>query len=334
MPVVLGLDIGGANLKAALSNGKVRTLRFELWRAPGELADALRKLIGLFPSFDLLAVTMTGELCDCYANKREGVTAILEAVATAAEGKPLRVWRSDARLASTDEAHATPLQVASANWLALATFAGRFARSGSSLVIDIGSTTTDLVPLEQGHPTPRGLTDPERLRSHELVYTGVRRTPVCALLNGFGAAEWFATTLDVNLLLGLLPENDHDCGTADGRPATRSAALARLARMLCGDDETCLAEEVVDLAQRVLGQQETLLVYALGEVARCLAGPPEVVVLSGSGEFLARRVLARQQSFPQPRVLSLRETLGAEVSQAACAYAIAILAAEQIDGLR
>ena len=41
-PSVLGLDIGGANLKAAHTGGTVVTRPFELWRRPGELPDALR----------------------------------------------------------------------------------------------------------------------------------------------------------------------------------------------------------------------------------------------------------------------------------------------------
>ena len=36
-------------------------------------------------------------------------------------------------------ARQTPLQVAAANWLALATYAGRFAPDGPALLLDIGS---------------------------------------------------------------------------------------------------------------------------------------------------------------------------------------------------
>src|SRR5947208_2344005 len=74
------------------------------------------------------------------------------------------------------------LRTAAANWLATAVWAGRFAPEGAALLIDAGSTTTDIVPLWNGRPMPLGLTDPDRLRTGELVYTGARRTPVCALL--------------------------------------------------------------------------------------------------------------------------------------------------------
>ena len=124
-----------------------------------------------------------------------------------------------------------PLLAAASNWLALATIAARLVGQGGGLLIDVGSTTTDIIPLIDGNPAPRGRTDTERLGSGELVYTGVRRTPVCALADRlpFGgvptglAAELFATTHDVYLTLGALPEKPDDTDTADGRPATREA---------------------------------------------------------------------------------------------------------------
>jgi probable H4MPT-linked C1 transfer pathway protein len=325
---VLGLDVGGANLKAALADGTARLQPFELWKHPDQLPRALEGLLQSLPPFDAVAVTMTGELCDCFAGKPEGVNAILAAVEAAAGRRPVRVWQTTGRLADVAAARQTPLQTAAANWLALATFAGRFAPAGPGLLIDVGSTTTDVVPLAGGRPVPHGLTDPERLRCHELVYTGVRRTPLCALLGGAAAAELFATTLDVYLVLGSVPEDADDRDTADGRPATRAAAHARLARMLCADFDTCTEEERQKLVLRALRRQTNQLGFAFGRVAARLPGPPQTVVLAGSGEFLARSVLGQQTPFPACRVVSLAEELGPEVSRAACAYALAVLAEE------
>src|SRR5262245_36666371 len=143
----LGLDIGGANLKAAHIDGAAYFQPFALWKHPELLADAVREILAKFPLFDLLAVTMTGELCDCFETKRQGVEAILDAVVAAAAKLPIRVWRTDGRLVTPAEAISTPRLTAAANWHALATFAGRFAATGSALLIDIGSTTTDIIPL-------------------------------------------------------------------------------------------------------------------------------------------------------------------------------------------
>jgi probable H4MPT-linked C1 transfer pathway protein len=197
------------------------------------------------------------------------------------------------------------------------------------LLFDIGSTTSDLIPLDNGRPVPRGRTDSERLRSHELVYSGVRRTPLCALLGGEVAAEWFATTRDVYLVLGQLPEDAADRNTADGRPATRSMARARMARVQCADVETTTPAEIQKLAERVLLRQVYLLDAALAQVVKWLPAPPKTVIVSGEGEFLAQLVLKQRATSPQCQFVSLGRQLGPEVSQAACAYAVAVLAAEE-----
>jgi probable H4MPT-linked C1 transfer pathway protein len=328
MTTVLGLDIGGANLKAAHSDGRARSVPFALWKDPSRLPDVLRRLIAELPPADMLAVTMTGELCDCFPSKRQGVLAILDAVAAAAGPTPLRVWRNDGRFVDLAMARATPLQVAAANWLALATFAGRHAPKGPALLIDIGSTTTDIIPLLDGRPVPRGRTDPERMRGSELVYTGVRRTPLCAVLGSEAAAELFATTLDVYLHLGRIEEDPADTSTADGRPATKAAAEARLARMLCADLETSTADERRRLAERVLLRQVMTLEFAVKRVAASLPAPPQTVLLAGEGEFLAQVVLGYQKPIPPCPTVVPSATLGPTISQAACAYAVAMLAAE------
>ena len=326
MPGVLGLDIGGANLKAAHSGGNVRVQPFPLWKHPGGLTQVLRQLVDSMPDADVLAVTMTGELCDCFESKRQGVLAILDAVSAVAGNRSIRVWTTGDGFVDLAAAREKPLQVAAANWLALATFAGQLFPEGTVLVIDVGSTTTDIIPIIRGRPTPKGLTDPDRLRSLELVYTGVRRTPLCAVLGGGVAAEFFATTLDVNLVLEQFAEDPTDNNTADGRPATRAAAHARLARMVCADAETKSLEETVKLAERALLRQVYQLTMAFDHVSRSLPVPPRIVVLAGEGEFLARLVLGQQNSFRNGKAISLSETLGPEKSRSACAYALTVLA--------
>jgi probable H4MPT-linked C1 transfer pathway protein len=325
---VLGLDIGGANLKAAHSNGPARTHPFQLWNRPRDLPAALRVLLGLVPDFEALAVTMTGELCDCYQTKRQGVHAILDAVETVAGQASIHVWQMNGRFVDVAMARAAPHQTAAANWLALASFAGRYAPAGPALLLDIGSTTADLIPLLDGKPCPRGRTDPARLRSQELMYTGVRRTPLCALLGASVAAEWFATTHDVYLVLGDLPEDPADTHTADGRSATLVAAHARLARMVCADAETCTTEATTQLARKARARQLNLLRHALTQVASRLPAPPGAVIVAGSGEFLARRLSTTLGEHRAVHLVSLAEELGPAVSAAACAYAVAVLLAE------
>jgi probable H4MPT-linked C1 transfer pathway protein len=333
MPAV-GLDIGGANLKAAHTSGAAFSIPFELWKNPTQLPAVIRQALERLPAADVIAVTMTGELCDCFETKRQGVTTIIESALSATGSTPSRVWSTEGRFLSPGEACQSPIKVASANWHALATYVGLrttdYALRTSAILIDIGSTTTDIIPLGDGKPTPRGLTDAERLRSGELIYTGVRRTPLCALLGPPYPAEFFATTLDAYLALGLIPEDPADHNTADDRPATIPYAHARLARMLCKDSETCHQGETLELAREAQEKQVMLLRQALKQVAARLSPAPTTFILSGSGEFLARTLLSDSSftlspsSFPS--LVTLATELGPARSESACAYAVAMLA--------
>lgn len=348
----VGLDIGGANLKVFRAStgpegavrqcmGLTRTAAFAVWKQPERLGEVLADLLGDMPAYDVLAVTMTAELCDCFESKRAGVEAVLDAVEEAAAGRRVWVWQTNGRFVEPDEARETWLQTAAANWLALATYAGRFAQQGRGLLIDVGSTTTDIIPLLEGVPVPQGRSDPERLASGELVYSGVRRTPVCALVREVPwrgkpcgvAAEWFATTRDVYLLLGDLEENQDDRETADGRPATRCRAHDRLARVVCADGAMLAREETGAIAEAVAEAQMRQWRGALDQVAQGLGGMPDTVVLSGEGEFLARRfVEGAWREAEKPKIVSLAEQLGDAASQAACAHAVAVLAQEHLVG--
>jgi len=325
---VLGLDIGGANLKAAHSDGTARIVPFALWKHPEHLREELARLCADMPPHNLLAVTMTGELCDCFAGKREGVQAILQGVRPASGGIPIRVWTNGGYFVDIDLAEHDPFRIAAANWLALAHYVARRFPNENVLLIDTGSTTTDIVYLNRGRPEPRGLTDPERLAAGELVYTGVRRTPICAVLGMQVAAEFFATMLDAYLYAGLVPENAADRDSADGRPAICTHARARLARMRCADAETFSDEQTHEFAQLALRTQWRTVEQALEQVVEKKPAIDRFVV-AGSGEILGRSVCARHRSWSALPLTSLAELVGAELSAAACAYAVAMLAQQE-----
>ncbi|MBN9120194.1 MAG: H4MPT-linked C1 transfer pathway protein [Planctomycetes bacterium] len=348
---ILGLDIGGANLKAATPDKRAVSVPFPLWKQPDKLPPALAELVAQFPDAEELAVTMTGELCDCFETKRDGVHAIIKAVRFASGGRRIRVWSTDGAFVDSEQAKANHLRVAAANWHALATFAGRYVPEGRAILVDVGSTTTDVIPILDGEPVPQGKTDFDRLTTRELIYAGVRRTPVCAILGLDGAAELFATALDVYLALGMIPEDRDDCDTADGRPATRKYARARLSRMIGGDSETVSEERVQQLAEECHWRQRGRLSQNLSRIGDRLADMTSVVpwvppdeeikrmvefdpemrshfiklqirfIVSGSGEFLTRQEC--------PNAISLTHELGPEVSACAPAHAVAVLATER-----
>ena len=331
----LALDVGGANLKAAHSSGQARALPFELWKRPDELPRALGSLVDTLPSADKVALTMTAELCDCYPTKAVGVRSVLDAALSGLNGRPMVVWGIDGRFHEIDEIRAEPRLAAAANWLALATLAARLIPEGPGLLIDIGSTTSDLIPLVDGRVAVRGRTDTDRLQTGELVYAGVRRTPLCALAaelpfrgrpSGL-TAELFATTLDVYLTLGEIPSDPKDLSPADGRPATADAAVDRLARMVGADRDGFTADDATAFAQAADEVLLDRLEHAAGRATSATIGPPRHAVVAGSGEFLARRLATRLLE-PGGTVVSLANAWGPVASSAACAHALVEIARE------
>jgi probable H4MPT-linked C1 transfer pathway protein len=340
-PCWIAFDVGGANIKAAHSNGEGRTLPFELWKRPDELSSVLGALAAAISPCDRVALTMTAELCDCYPTKAVGVNRVLDAVLSALPGRPVFVWGVDERFHEVEEIRDRPLLAAAANWLALANLAARVVPGGEGLLIDIGTTTTDLIPLRGGRVAVQGRTDTERLQTGELVYAGTRRTPVFALatelpFRGLAtglAAELFASTLDVYLTLGEIGSDPKDLSTADGRPATTEAARDRLARMVGADRDGFTAEDALAFARAA----DEVLLARLESAARkaCRAAGVSItgVVVAGSGSFVARR-LARRLAERDDATLSLTEAWGDVASTAGCAHALVVLASEQLDNAK
>ncbi|TWT75821.1 hypothetical protein Pla123a_26030 [Posidoniimonas polymericola] len=325
----LGLDVGGANLKAATTAGFAAQTEFPLWQRPNELAAAIAELIASAPPCRGVAATMTGELADCYASKREGVAAIADALTEAAGPTPVRVY--DLTLSGfigPDQAANHVRGVAAGNWHALATACGRLARK-PGVLIDVGSTTTDVVRFAPSGVLSNSVTDTDRLLSGELLYQGVGRTPVAALTHTLPldgrecpvAAELFATTADAAVLLGLMPESN-TLG-ADGRPLTRACSAARLARMICADAGDLTSEQITRLAQDVMGALKHRLADALRHLQASSDG---FFVVSGAGEWLARQAVANVA--PAAEVTTLSSLVGEAASVCAPAWAVAFLAGE------
>ncbi|MEX0777277.1 MAG: hydantoinase/oxoprolinase family protein [Phycisphaeraceae bacterium] len=328
----LALDIGGANLKAAHSDGRCVARSFALWKHPEALAEQLRAMASDWPVCQRVAITMTAELCDCFATKRQGVEHVLDAVWQAFPHSGIGVWSTEGRFVHPDEARQRVLRVAAANWHALATWLAPQFPVGLSLLIDTGSTTTDILRLDMGQLHAAGWTDTQRLVSGELVYVGVRRTPLMALgptieFHGYEyglMSEYFASTADVFLLTGQLEENAEDRDTADGRPFTRPFAMARLLRMIGADIDMISPDDAMLLAQAMAARARDRVTSGL---TRVLGDErPRRIILSGSGAFLAQAAV--EEALPKADVIKLSDRIGAAASQAACAHALLHLADE------
>jgi len=351
MARVLGLDVGGANTKIALVETRrgfverlgVGRVYFPIWRRGlARLPGVLRRLReevahGLMP--DAVGVTMTAELSDAYFTKGEGVNHVLDCVEKVFPGVGRSVVDCWGRLRSFEEARSHHLEVAGANWAAEAWMAGRMW--GSCLVVDVGSTTADIVPVLDGRVAVAGRTDMERLASGELVYTGALRTNVAAICKRIPvrgmrvrvSSELFATSGDAHLVLGNIRQQEYDCDTADGRGVSRREAMARLARVVCADIEMLREEDVVEIAKYVQARQVEELAEGVRQVygrLPILAQTRAPVVVAGIG----RRFLAwtAAEAAGAGRVLDLAELIGVEAASVAPSVGAAVMAASELEG--
>lgn len=330
--MVIGWDIGGVNTKVArVTAGEILAVReepFELQRQPEALVAVLQRLARSVGSDEpaTQAVTMTAELSQMFRTKREGVSFVLDAVERAFPGDDVRVFSVRDGFVTAAEARARPLAVAASNWMATAMMVA--SQRQDALLIDVGTTTTDLIPLVHGRVAAEGATDLERLASRELVYTGLLRTPVEAVtdrvtLHGQPvgvSAEGFALIGDVHLWRGDLVEADYTVPAPDGRPATREYAAERLCRFVCADREMLRDEDISVIADDVARAQRERLVEAILTVG---ARHPSVrrAVVTGRGAFIAAAA-ARAAGFD---VEWLESEIGFDGARSAPAVAVALL---------
>ena len=346
---VLGYDIGGANTKAVLvgtRNGKIRSAKvaveyFPVWKAPEKLTSVLLRLKDRLGAgiLDGLGVTMTAELSDAYQTKREGVCHILSCVKTAFPKVPTYVLNTKAELQPLNYTLKEPVSVAAANWAATGWLIAKYIEN--CVVIDVGSTTTSIIPIVNSRVTAQGKTDLEKLICGELVYTGSLRTNVATIVqsipmrNGVAnvSSELFALSGDMHLILCNISEKDYTSETADGRGKTLAEASARLARVICADTEMLSQQEIVDVAKYVYSKQIIQVAESLTKVyfyvkSRVLRKVP--VVVTGVGKnFLARKAA---EILKVDAIVDLASFVQSEAVLATPAFGVALMTAVKLAG--
>jgi probable H4MPT-linked C1 transfer pathway protein len=304
MQHIIGWDVGGAHLKAARAkNGVIINavqIACPLWLGVAELDRAFYEAEAAIGRAPLNAITMTGELCDAFATREEGVVG-LAAIMARLLGPGRAVFYAGPS-GFMDErgiaGHATG--IASANWHASAALTGM--RAHSALFIDMGSTTTDIIQIAEGRPVNLGYADAERLVHGELVYSGLARSFLMAgpklvpfagqwmpLMN-----EWFASTADVHRILEQLPEGADLMETPDGREKTKAASCARLARMIGRDSidaDTAAWERLARFFAEA--QMREIMDAAALVLSRGLIGASAPVVGAGIGRGVIRELAGR-----------------------------------------
>jgi probable H4MPT-linked C1 transfer pathway protein len=333
-----GIDVGGANTKIATSDGFVDSRYAPLWKNKECLYDVLADVKQKFGTeLEAVGAVMTGELSDCFETKREGVLYIKDALSTTF-GAPKFFDRNcdfkDALAVDKD-----PLSFASTNWLASAKLIA--AQYKDAIFVDIGSTTTDVIPLAGGAIKAKR-TDLERLKSGELIYSGVLRTNVAALLKKVEmgkqgeacgvSSELFAITADAYLVLGYITEDEYSCESPNsyafvGREEdekSRMSAMRRLSRVVCSDLEEIGEDGAVSIAEQVKKAQVDELITSLDRLKEKYG--LDMVVSAGIGDFVVQEAADSMNM----QFISLSSSYGKKIAATFPAYAVAMLLEEEL----
>ena len=297
--VTAGWDIGGAHLKLAIKSRTMLNV-FQwpcpLWRGIQELVTCLDAAFQQITQPRCIHhVTMTGELVDIFDTREQGVKQILTTFASRMPAEDQLKVFANTKFLNVEQANENAISVASANWLASGQLLTRTYKN--ALFVDMGSTTTDLLLIRDGKLRNAGHSDAERLRSGELVYTGIVRSCVNTISHHLlyhgtlvpMMAENFATSADVYRILEQLPDNA-DCGeTMDGQAKNKQASMRRLARMI-GEDYSPVDEKVWEQAALYIADQQKKVLT--NQIMKKIAQLPDerIIVAAGAGRFLIKQI--------------------------------------------
>ncbi|MGB9659279.1 MAG: hydantoinase/oxoprolinase family protein [Nitrososphaerales archaeon] len=346
---IVGWDIGGANIKATLIEIKdekvfrIKTIirYFPIWIEGKEklpiILKELKREIAEDSFIDAIGLTMTAELSDVYETKKEGVNHVLDCVKEVFPKEKVFVLDVNTNLKTVEEARDEYLRVASANWVGTAWLVSKWVKD--CILLDVGSTTTDVIPIIKGRIMARGKTDLERLATGELIYTGALRTNVATIVKAVPvggimtriSSELFALSGDVHLILGNISQDEYKTETADRRGKTRKEALSRLARIVCADTDMLKEEEIVAMANYIYMKQSDRIADGLMQVynsIRTLVKDRLSLVLTGIGRGFLGRKSAERLRFES--IIDLAQIIGKDISVATPSFAVALMVVESL----
>jgi len=337
--MIIGWDIGGAHVKAALINDKgvvinVYLQACPLWKGMEFLNQAINTILSTLPSANYQhALTMTGELVDLFDSRDDGVKKIITAMQAFIGDNELLIYLWQQNFINATFLNKEHYQlIASANWLASASWVAE--SMGDALFVDVGSTTTDILLSQNKCINIQGVSDYQRLQSQELLYTGIVRTAVMALTQtaifkgqSIGLmAEYFATMADVYRLTGELNEAHDKTDTADGKEKTLLASAKRLSRMIAYEFEAKQLDLWKQFALTLKSYQKQQIQTACQrQLSRVLPNKNTYVIGAGIGRFLVKQI-AIDLALPYKDFSELfnDDLKNSEITIADCAPAVAV----------
>ena len=322
---------------------KILLKYFPFWkRDKAKLIELLSEILMESPNsctLDAISLTITAELSDAFSTKREGINQILDCVCQVAKEIPILVLNVEGQFWSVETAKSEPLKVAASNWAATGWMVAK--RKPECVVVDVGSTSTSIIPITCGKVSAQSKTDLDKLINGELVYTGSLRTNIAAIVQDVPikgqksrvSSELFAQSGDAHLLLGNIKTEDYVADTADGKGKSRMEAMTRLSKVVCADTEMLSENEIIEMSKYVYNCQIDQIADALSQVySRLKDNSKRVipVVFTGlGGVFLAKKAAEKAGIM---KITELNEIMPKSAVLASPAVGVALMAATKLDG--
>ncbi len=318
---IVGLDIGGANTKAALIEFEGHQIKkssshieyFPFWeKTITDFPEMLKRVVSnlqehniiFFDDIDFIATSITAELSDAFQTKKEGIQTILKALTEVFNNEKMRFISTDCKFLNFTEAQNDFLSISATNWVSTALFLGSYLPK--CILIDGGSTTVDIIPIFNSLPVAKGKTDVQRLINHELIYTGGLRATIPSVTHYVPykgkkvriSFEKFALISDVHRILNNITESEYINETADKRSKSLNDCYARLSRVICMDINTISIENLNEIARFVYDKQLKIIKHEIKLFMNDLIQrfpqflkDPMFVITGLSADFLIRRSL-------------------------------------------
>ncbi|MHA1670108.1 MAG: hydantoinase/oxoprolinase family protein [Promethearchaeota archaeon] len=320
---ILGLDIGGANTKAALLEADISNIiktsssiaYFPFWEKTlndipvmfSHITDALLTQYNLqLDEVKYFAITITCELSDAFQTKKEGINKTIDALTQIFPNNKLFFMSTDKIFISEKEARKNYLKVSASNWVSTALFLGKF--NPNCILIDSGSTTIDIIPIKNEKPITKGKTDVDRLLHHELIYTGGLRATIPSITHEVPykdkliqiSFEKFALVSDVHRILNNITESQYTTDTADNRTPSLEDCYSRLARIICADIDMLSIEDLRKIAEYIYEKQLSLIeveielfLNELEQREPDLVDKPKFIITGMSADYLIKPCLQK-----------------------------------------
>ncbi len=287
----LGIDIGGAHLKiiGLDKDGIVIFAEYSscrVWEGTKFLGKLFKDLNNLFPRKTLkCAITITAEMCDNFKDRKEGFKKIIKLCQILEFKKYFYV--NNSQIFKKKPKYS---EFISMNWHSI----GRFLENkvDNAILLDFGSTTTDLVCIKDNRIANEYFDDFLRINNYELKYTGFTRTPLYGITHEIKSTnnvqkiipENFSESSDIYRVLNKLDKKNDVDKTSDNRGKTKKESLIRISRNFGFDYKILFKKKIEKICNEISSIQLYSIYEAMNKLQKKFQIKKPTIIVSGIGQ--------------------------------------------------